>query len=54
MSTQICSDPHKSIASIGPGRFQFSRPASAGEVIALVKTHEIEIVDLPLLQRLGA
>src|SRR5882762_621189 len=46
MSAPIRSKPPRSMASIEPGRFQFSRPASADDVAALIKTHAIEIVDL--------
>lgn len=46
MSAPIRSNSHRSMASIEPGRFEFSRLASADDVAALIKTHEIEIVDL--------
>src|SRR5260370_36008440 len=46
MSDPIRSNWQRSMASIEPGRFEFSRPASADDVAALMKTHDIEIVDL--------
>ncbi|MET0984998.1 MAG: type I glutamate--ammonia ligase [Steroidobacteraceae bacterium] len=46
MSVQEPSKPRNSLASIEPGRFEYCRPQSFDDIAALIKKHEIEIVDL--------
>src|SRR4029453_2707781 len=44
-SQQAVPDDQPSI-SIAPGAYHFDRPATVGDVVALIKRHEIQIVDL--------
>ena len=46
MSSQLLSKPRTSLATVEPGRYEYSRPASADDVTALIKRHGIEIIDL--------
>ena len=46
MSVQNTSTPLAFGASLEPGRFQTTRPASADETVALIQSRGIEIVDL--------
>jgi glutamine synthetase len=46
MSVEKSSSPRKSPASIGPGQFEYTRPQSVDDVVALIGEHDIEIVDL--------
>jgi glutamine synthetase len=46
MSAQTPPKPRVSMASVEPGRFQYTRPDNPDDVAALIKEHGIEIVDL--------
>ena len=46
MSSQLPSEPRISLATVEPGRYQYSRPTSADDVTALIKRNGIEIIDL--------
>jgi glutamine synthetase len=46
MSVQKSSPPYQPAASIEPGRYQYTRPATPDDVIALIRSQGIEIVDL--------
>lgn len=46
MSHQEPSNSRKSLASIEPGRFEYTRPQNVDDVAWLIKQHDIEIVDL--------
>lgn len=46
MSVERSSTPGQVQASVKPGQFHYSRPTGPGDIIKLIRTHGIEIVDL--------
>jgi glutamine synthetase len=46
MSSQQVVAADQSIASFGPGSYRVERPASVGDVVALIERHKVPIVDL--------
>src|SRR5437867_3919651 len=46
MSSQQVVAEGQSSMSIEPGSYHFERPASVGDVVALIKLHKIQIIDL--------
>src|SRR5688572_18964037 len=46
MSAHPPTKPRRPMAHVAPGRYQYTQPVDANDIAALIRTHDIEIVDL--------